>query len=131
MVIAKFKLSNGTHHAVRFDAAYGRHLQFHAIGGYDCASRAKDAKHACARIRRAADDLKRLSACVNRQDLQFVSLRVRGGADDPCNAEGGQGVSRVFNTFDFQTNAVQAVSDGWHIRVGVEMLFKPRKGEFH
>ena len=131
IIVAKLKLGNRAHHAVRFDAAYRRDLKHHAIGWHCRARRTEYAEHPGARIRCTADDLQRFAASIYRQHLQLVGLRMRRGSKHLCDAKRGQFVSRIFNAFNLKPDAVKAISYSSHIGARVEMLLEPAQREFH
>ena len=100
MIVAEFKLTRRTHHAVRFDPADGGNFQDHAVRRHNSTGGTEHADQAHTGIGRAAHDLERPIAGIDAEHLQFVGLRVWRGAQHLGNAECAQFFGSILDAFD-------------------------------
>ncbi len=135
MIVGEFELALRTHHAVRLDAADLGRLQHHAVHGDRRAGRCEDARHAGARIRRAAYDLQLLHFAIDKrfdlQDLQLVGVGMGPGFQHFRNREDGKLLRRVFHALDLEAEHGELLDDLVERRIGFERVLQPGKGEFH
>ena len=132
MLVAQFQFAHGTHHAIRFDAADRALAQFHPVGGDHRARQAEHAFHSRARIGRTADDLQRVTlAGIDTQHLQLVGIRVRPRRQHMRDAEAGQLVGRVLDTFDLVADPVERGRNVGDRSVGLEVILQPFERELH
>ena len=131
MFLAQPHLAFRAEHAIGFDAADRRLLQFESCRRNDRSRAREHALHAGARVRCAADDLELFSPGVDDADAQLVGVRVLLGGHDVGHGEGGEVLCLVFNAFDLETDMGERVGDPVDGSVGVEVILEPGEGELH
>ena len=131
MVVAKLELGGRAQHAVQFDAADDALGEGELLAGNVGSDGREHAFHAGARVRRAADDLHRLAACVDDADPQPVGVGMLIGFNDGSDNEAVVLLARVLDQLDLKADAGQRIDDLGQRSRCVEVVFQPGEGEFH
>ena len=132
MLVTQLELAHRTHHAVGFDAADRALAQFHAVGWNHRTGQTKNAFHAGSRVRRTAHHLKRIAfPRVDAQHLQLVGIGVLGRGQHFGDPEACELVCRVFDPFDFMSDAIECCGYLGNRGIGVEEVLQPFERELH
>ncbi len=131
MVVAEAELIGRAKHAARGDAADHAFLEHRASARDYYAGRGKDALHARAGVRGAANHLDLLLAGVDDADPEPVGVWMALGRDDRGNSEGFEPGGAVFDRLDIVAEHDQALDDRSRRRIRIEMGLEPGEGRLH
>ena len=132
VLLGEFELRRRAQHAVRFDPADNARRDGQVLARNIGPRGREDADEAGPRIGRAADDLDgRAASRIDRADPQPIGIGVLHGLDDAGHREAAQSRSRVDDTFDFEADAGQSLSDVGESGLDFEVILEPGEGEFH
>ena len=95
--------------------------------GNEGAERRIDGRHACARIRRAADDLLDPVNCLDGADAQLVGVRMRLCLDHLADGERGKLLARVNHLFDLKARLEHQIQNVLKRRLGDQVIVQPGK----
>ena len=125
MLVGKLKLSLRQKHAVRLDAPDLGLGEREIDARHIASDRREHAFEACARVRRAANDLQELGAGIDLADLQLVGVRMLLGFEHLRHRERRERGRRIEHLLDLEPDAGERVGDLGHARACVEMVLEP------
>ena len=97
-----------------------------------CAGGGKNAGHAGARVRRAADHLHGVAMSrVDQANTQTVGIRMLFCFDDLCDRKRAQEFERIVHMLKLQPDHGERVCDLAKRGVGLKVLLQPGEREFH
>ncbi len=111
MIIGDLQLALGHQHAVRFDAADEATLEIDAGARNMRAGMNKDAGHAGAGVRRAADDLYFALGSLDQTNAQPVGIRMLLSLLDLGDLEGSEVPGAIHHLLDFEADTHQRPGD--------------------
>ncbi len=133
MVLTRFNLLGGAHHAMALDAAdLARFLVEREVEPRnERAERRIDRGHASPRIWRTTDNLLLAIDRIDRTDAQLVRIRMRLSRLDLADRKRRQLLARVHNLLHLEASLQHEGQNIVQRRLGGEVVVQPGQGEFH
>ena len=133
VIVGEPELLLAAHHPLRLDAAELRLLDFEiALRRMEDGSDRGDRNDiAGVAVRRAADDLQRAAAGIDRTDRHMVRIGVRRPGQDFADDHAGRNGSGRFDGFDFDSGHRQLVAESREVAVDRDVFGQPVARNIH